>query len=171
MLGTGIGTAVLIAGRMFEGNSGHGGILGGHLTTTGTATRCNCGNVGCAEATGGGWAVERQLHELMGPQTTDGRLGLKELCSPAMGSDEGDLLLRSAVLDAWCCCALNLVQAYDPQVLLLSGGGSQLPGLERAIRNWLDQHLWGSLPRPEIIVSAHPDMSVLRGLAVWQSSE
>src|ERR1019366_9751574 len=49
-LGTGIGTAAIIEGKLLRGAHGQAGVLGGHSTVCYGGRACSCGNVGCAEA-------------------------------------------------------------------------------------------------------------------------
>src|SRR5207302_4305139 len=49
-LGTGIGTSVVIEGRVLRGTHGQARCFGGHLTVRYGGRSCSCGNVGCAEA-------------------------------------------------------------------------------------------------------------------------
>ena len=51
-LGTGLGTAAIIEGRVLRGRHGQAGVLGGHLTVRYGGRKCSCGNMGCAEAEG-----------------------------------------------------------------------------------------------------------------------
>src|SRR6185312_3937258 len=49
-LGTGLGTAAVMEGKLVTGAHGQAGVLGGHFSTNRNGARCTCGNVGCAEA-------------------------------------------------------------------------------------------------------------------------
>lgn len=170
VLGTGIGTAALLDGAPVRGPHGSAGILGGHVTIDRDGPACNCGNVGCAEVFGATWALPARVahHRAAGVSgdvdASDGFAGI------VAGARRGDALATS-VLDeavrAWAICALNLCHDFDPEVVIVAGGVARSADLiAPAIRAHLDAHLWGSLPRPRVLVSAEPDLSVLRGLAV-----
>jgi glucokinase len=56
-LGTGIGTGVILDGRLLRGVHAHAGCFGGHLTARFDGRLCHCGNIGCAEAEASGWSM------------------------------------------------------------------------------------------------------------------
>ena len=150
--GTGIGTAAVIDGQLVRGRSGHAGILGGHLTIDRGGEPCNCGNVGCAEVFGGSWSLPAGVT-------------MAEVFS-APPDPDGQHRLAERVLQSWAITALNLCHAYDPSVVILSGGAIDLAGARiQQIERYLHQHLWSSVPRPTVVVADDPTRSVVRGLA------
>jgi glucokinase len=54
-LGTGIGGAAMMLGKLVRGAHAQAGCLGGHLPVNYRGHKCACGNVGCAEAEASGW--------------------------------------------------------------------------------------------------------------------
>jgi glucokinase len=176
LLGTGIGTAALVGGRLFRGAHDHGGILGGHVTVQLDGPACNCGNVGCAEAVASTWAIERALREqprLSGSpwweeRLARGRVEIKDLLESqqeAVSRDVLDLFLR-----AWGAAIVTLCHAYDPNVVVVSGGVMRsaekiLPRLTE----YVGEHLWSSSHRPQLLTPAAPEHSVLLGLSVLAS--
>ena len=56
-LGTGIGSATILHGRLLRGAHARAGCLGGHLTVKFDGRECHCGNLGCAEAEASGWSM------------------------------------------------------------------------------------------------------------------
>ena len=149
--GTGIGTAAVIDGQLIRGRSGHAGILGGHLTIDRGGEPCNCGNLGCAEVYGGSWSLPTGIT-------------MAEVFSAP--PDPGGHRLADRVIQSWAITAVNLCHAYDPSVVILSGGAVELAGTRvEQIEHYLHQHLWSSVPRPTVVVADDPARSVLRGLA------
>ena len=47
----------MIGGHLLRGKHYQAGCLGGHLPVAYDGRRCNCGNLGCAEAQASGWAL------------------------------------------------------------------------------------------------------------------
>ena len=151
--GTGIGTAAVMDGQLIRGRSGHAGILGGHLTIDRGGEPCNCGNLGCAEVYGGSWSLPAGVT-------------MAEVFSAPPGRD-GQHRLADRVLQSWAITAVNLCHAYDPSVVILSGGAVELAGARvDQIERYLHRHLWSSVPRPRVVVADDPARSVVRGLAV-----
>lgn len=56
-IGTGFGSGIMIGGKLIRGATGVAGDIGHMPSTTPSAAICRCGRIGCAEATGGGWAM------------------------------------------------------------------------------------------------------------------
>jgi len=173
ILGTGIGTAALVEGRLFRGAHDHGGILGGHITVQLDGPGCNCGNVGCAEAVASTWALERTLREhpqLAGSswwsdRLARGRVEIKDLLESQDETVSRDVLDR--YLRAWGAAIVGLCHAYDPNLVIVSGGVMRsaetiLPRLT----TYANEHLWSSSYRPRFTTPASPEHSVLLGLSV-----
>lgn len=63
-IATGIGAGIVTGGTLYRGEDGAAGDIG-HIQINppgaGAPPRCRCGNLGCAEAYAGGWALVRDL--------------------------------------------------------------------------------------------------------------
>lgn len=166
-LGTGIGTAAVMDGVLLRGAHDHAGILGGHLTVDLDAGLCNCGNVGCAESIAGAWALRRDL-AARGDAVTD----VKELFAAAESGDAAATTLRDRAIRAWGACAVSLCHAYDPEVVILSGGIMRAgTAVAEPIEAYVRKHLWTSSHRPSFVIPDQPDLSVLRGLSVLAAAD
>ncbi|MEU6249566.1 ROK family protein [Glycomyces sp. NPDC047010] len=161
-LGTGIGTAAIMDGVLLRGAHDHAGILGGHLTVDLDAGLCNCGNVGCAESVAGAWAIRRDL-AARGDAVTD----VREMFAAAASGDTAAAAVRDRAIRAWGATAVSLCHAYDPDVVILSGGVMRAGDAVAApVASYVREHLWTSSHRPRFTVPDRPDLSVLRGLSV-----
>lgn len=170
-LGTGIGTAAMIDGRLLHGVHDHAGILGGHFTVDLDGPVCSCGNVGCAEALASTWALPRAIraHPLFAhsdvwrERLDSSAIGIKELVENASDPLARDVLAR--LLRVWGAATVSLCHAYDPSVVVLTGGALRAGELVLGpISEYVNSHLWSSFPRPRILCSHHPEQSVLLGL-------
>src|SRR5260370_3698634 len=56
-LGTGIGGAAMIEGKLLRGKHAQAGCLGGHLPARVGGRPCTCGAIGCLEAEASGWSL------------------------------------------------------------------------------------------------------------------
>jgi glucokinase len=158
-LGTGIGTAAMIDGVALRGRSGHAGILGGHVTVDLDGPACPCGNRGCGEALASSWALR---HDATSSSDTAPRPDLRDV----FARDE-HRAIRDRFLQVWGTVATSLVHAYDPSVVVLSGGVLRAGAAVHApIEAFVRDHLWSSVTMPRFIVPELPELSVARGLAV-----
>lgn len=80
----------------------------------------------------------------------------------------GDRLAREIFdecCDYWSNCLTTLLYAYDPEVVVLSGGvlhwGEELTG--RLFRN-VSEHAWTPWGKPDFRLAKNPEHSVLLGL-------
>ena len=125
-LGTGVGTGVIVEGRPLRGGHGLAGNAGGHLTINWDGVECLCGNIGCVESEGSSWAVKRQARE--NPLFSSDRISKEPLIDYEAIfrlAREGDALAKDLLersLRAWAIGAVNMVNCYDPEVLILGGG-------------------------------------------------
>lgn len=176
ILGTGIGTAALINGELFRGAHDHGGILGGHITVDLDGPMCNCGNVGCAEAIASAWALERILRQH--PQLAEsswpprllggGSAELKDLVASRDDPVSHEILSR--FIRAWGAAAIGLCHAYDPDVVIVSGGVMRSASvILPPLTTYIHDHLWSSSYRPRVITPNAPEHSVLLGLSAMCS--
>jgi glucokinase len=159
IFGTGIGTAALVDGSLVRGHTGHGGILGGHLTVDIDAERCPCGNQGCAESLASTWAFT-QSH----PSSESG--GLRALTDAARRGDPEKIALLRRYVRVWGATIVSLCHLFDPEAVVLTGGPMRSADLLLPqLIEYVDGHLWSSLTTPAIVVPSDPDNSVFRGLA------
>jgi glucokinase len=125
-LGTGLGTAALIEGRLLRGVHGQAGILGGHLTVRFGGRLCSCGNRGCAEAEASTSVLEAVVRE----QPEYARSRLRELAPVdfaglfrlAREHDDCAVKVRARTIEVWAAMIVNLIHAYDPERIVIGGG-------------------------------------------------
>jgi glucokinase len=124
-LGTGIGGAAMIGGRLLASRHRQAGAIGGHLPVTLNGRRCLCGGQGCAEAEASTWALPEICAEQPGFPTSS-LAAEQEIDFLALFEhyDAGDGV-AAAVLDhccrVWGTLAVTLVHAYDPELLVFGG--------------------------------------------------
>jgi glucokinase len=77
-IGTGIGGALILDGRIWRGDSGFAGEFG-HITIDRDGVQCVCGNTGCLETVASGPNIVRRTRERLMRDSTSSlsRLGLK----------------------------------------------------------------------------------------------
>jgi glucokinase len=125
-LGTGVGGATLIEGKLLRGKHMQAGCLGGHIPVLFSGRKCTCGNIGCAEAEASGWALPLVVKEWPGiaksSLASHAEIGFKELFADARGGDAVAIAIRDRCLNVWAADAVGLVHMYDPEVIVIGGG-------------------------------------------------
>lgn len=164
-LGTGLGVCAIIEGRVLRGKHGQAGVLGGHLTVRYGGRLCTCGNLGCAEAEAS-TAFLRKLAE-SSPNWEQSSLrslplDYANVFAQATAGDACAVALRDHSLLVWSSLAVNLIHAYDPEMLILGGGimssGDQiLP----AITEYVNRHAHTPWGKVRIVPSALGDDAAL----------
>ena len=131
-LGTGIGGAVVVAGRVHRGHNGMAGEFG-HMQVVPDGLPCECGRRGCWEQYCSGNALVRLARSAVGHQPTllDELSGgdPDALTGPmvARAAEDGDLVARDALVAIadWLGVGVaNLAAAFDPEVVVIAGGVS-----------------------------------------------
>ena len=131
-LGTGIGGAILLGGRLHRGRNGMAGEFG-HMQVVPDGQPCECGGRGCWEQYSSGNALARYARELIGIEPTmleDACGGNPEQLTGAMvteAAEAGDIAARHAFSQVgdWLGVGVaNLVAAFDPDCVVVGGGVS-----------------------------------------------
>lgn len=130
-LGTGIGGAVVIDGRVHRGANGMAGEFG-HMQVVPDGLPCECGGRGCWEQYSSGNALARSARARL-----DASAPLRRLCQGdpdqltgqmvTTAAEAGDpvALQAFASVGRWLGVGLaNLVAAFDPEVVVVGGGVS-----------------------------------------------
>lgn len=126
-VGTGIGGAIIIDGRLYRGATGTSAEFG-NTTIQWQGMRCWCGNQGCLNTLASGSAISRRAEELA---AAAGQSTLKGLSSPidvkniAEAARGGDMAAARAIEE--CAQALgagvaNIINIFNPDLVVLTGG-------------------------------------------------
>ena len=137
-VGTGIGGGIVTNGEIYRGISGSAGEIG-HMTIDINGPRCGCGNNGCWEALASGTALEREATAKLraGTKTTIPRFakegGTKiNAKSVYLAAKEGDPLANELITQLGFYLGVglaNLVNIFNPQLIVISGGVSRMGDL------------------------------------------
>lgn len=158
-LGTGIGGAALMHGKLVRGKHAQAGCLGGHLPVDFNGRLCACGNIGCAEAEAGGWAIPAIAHEwpafeqsaLAGLAT----LGFREIFVAAENGDAVALALRDRCITVWSSNAVANIHAYDPDIVVVGGGVIKSASvIIPRMQEYVNRHAWSGWGKPEVRAAA-----------------
>lgn len=168
-LGTGVGSAVLINGKLLSGRNFIAGNLGGHMTINLHGDACNCGNIGCLETEGSTWALADEVKNhprfLQSSLSKVEQVDFKQLFNHAGEGDAMAKQVRDKCLQAWSLGIINLIHAFDPEKIVMGGGIMEsqdiiLPHIHRMIVS----HSWVKNNPPELVAAAHPQSAGLLGM-------
>ncbi|MGZ4787947.1 MAG: ROK family protein [Terriglobales bacterium] len=131
-IGTGIGSGIVLDGRIYHGHSGAAG-EGGHVSINYRGPRCGCGKLGCIEALAAGPAIAGRARAKLkaGPSGSaileiakgDVASVTSEMVGQAYAA--GDALAREIlqetveILTPWIG---NIIDLLDPDVVVMGGG-------------------------------------------------
>ncbi len=168
-LGTGIGGAVMIGGKLLRSSGHRAGSLAGHLGVAWNGRLCSCGNRGCAEAEASTAALDaicREQDEFTGSALANAdRLVDFRLLFEAI--DAGDSLacrVLDRCIQVWSALTVSLIHAYDPKVIVFGGGVMRRQeAILPAIRRHVDRHAWAEPGSISIVTSALGSSATLLG--------
>jgi glucokinase len=175
-LGTGIGGAAMIQGKLLRGAHAQAACLGGHLPVDFRGHVCSCGNIGCAEAEAAGWSLPGILRETPGFAVSvlaaAPKLDFRALFTAA---DEGDpvaLEVRQRCMAVWAANAVALIHAYDPEVVIMGGGVMRRAELiVPFVQDHVTKHAWTAWGKPEVRAAGLGENAALLGAVPLLSEE
>ncbi|WP_255359412.1 ROK family protein [Frondihabitans sp. PAMC 28766] len=122
-LGTGVGGALWIDGRLWDGPRGAAGEIG-HIPGFGDAL-CTCGGRGHLETLASGRSIARRYSE----QTGSGPVTAREVATSALGGDPDALAVMTDAGDAVARGVLITAGLLDVTTVVVGGGVSRSWGL------------------------------------------
>lgn len=154
-LGTGVGSAVISEGKLFRGSHFIGGSLAGHICINLHGTDCNCGYFGCVETEASTWVLPAKAFAHKGFSKSAlskiSPLQFKDIFEEAGKGDALSKKMLNECLNAWGVCAVNMVHAHDPEIIIIGGGIMQQAAIIIPfIQNMIDKNAW--LPAGTIMV-------------------
>lgn len=146
-LGTGIGGAAMIQGRLLRGKHAQAGCLGGHLPVLFNGRPCTCGAIGCAEAEASGWALAEVCRAASGfsssPLSQEDPITFERLFHCASAGDPVAIAVRDRCLTVWSAATVGLIHAYDPEVVVLGGGVMKSASvIIPFLQDYANRHAW-----------------------------
>ncbi len=170
ILGTGVGGGWVISGRLLQGPNGLSGEWGHNPLPVSSADElagpaCYCGKHGCIEAWLSGPALiadyQRHTHDL----------SINDVPELINATAQGNASAQQALdrhTQRLACALATLINAVDPEAIVLGGGVSQRPGLIQDLYTALPAHLFlpiGTPVQTRILLPAFGDSSGVRGAA------
>lgn len=174
ILGTGVGGGIVIEKQLRQGSHAVGGEIGHSAAPANIVSafglpmvQCRCGRLGCIETLASGPGLERLCHAMTG------RL-LKPAGIAERRYTEDDV---AGVWRVWCALVsellLSISLCIEPDVFVLGGGLSQIPGISDDLSNALTAAHFASGAGAKIRLAEGGDASGARGAAyaAWRGNE
>ena len=166
VIGTGLAGGFVSHGTVLEGPNGQAGEYGHTPMPHGVVARhdlpwlaCGCGRVGCYETVCSGKGIER-----LAERRTGRAIRAADLIDEVPDRAE-------EILSAWAAVMANLlaslVLTLDPEVIVLGGGVSRLPGVTVRLSSALAPELLAGTRAPNIVLAEGGDRSGVRGAALF----
>jgi fructokinase len=172
ILGTGCGGGLVFQGRLIDGPLGIGGEWGHNPLPWAAADetpgpKCWCGRNGCLETWVSGPGMEadhaRATGESLAGAAIAARAGRGDAAARATLERHASRLARGLA---------HVINIFDPHVVVLGGGLSNLAHLYAELPDRVALHLFAAHPRVTIEPPRWGDASGVRGAAwLWQDSE
>jgi glucokinase len=128
-IGTGIGGALILDGRLWRGASGFAGEFG-HITIDPEGVDCACGNIGCLETVASAPNIVRRTHERLMRDSTSSlsRLGLNknftaaDIAHEARGGDDFAALMMARTGRYIGTAIAAVINLLNTERVVLGGG-------------------------------------------------
>lgn len=132
---TGIGSGLILDGRLYSGTTGAAGELG-HVTVVPDGPMCGCGNRGCLESLASGTAIARRAKEVASRAAGAGILAAAEgkiekidavlvSCCAEAGDPMAIAILRNA-FEYLGIAVANIVNLLNVEMVVIGGGVSNI---------------------------------------------
>ena len=126
---TGVGGGAVLNGKIYRGHTSNALEIG-HMTVAPDGPRCNCGNIGCVEATSSGTAIAKRGQEAL---TSKVETSLRkyetitsyEVFTEAAAGDPVCVDIINNALNYLGIAVANAVSIFDPEVIIIGGGVSK----------------------------------------------
>jgi glucokinase len=147
-LGTGIGGAALLDGRLLQSQHGLAGTIGGHMPVVLNGRLCSCGNRGCGDAEASTASLPGIYSELAG--NAGGSLaaktfGFAELFDAIEAGDKPARATLEHCLQVWSALTVAMIHAYDPEVVVYGGSVvKRADAILPRLQEYVDAHAWTS---------------------------
>jgi len=132
--GTGIGAGIIINREIYKGFYGSAGEFG-HTIIKPNGRKCNCGKHGCLEAYAGGGAIVKRFHSLGGSKKVSSVEALVKTNSKIARRVLNEAINYMAIGIA------NLVNIISPEIVVLGGGLSNIPNIDKKLLEKASKHL------------------------------
>lgn len=158
-LGTGVGFAAIIGGKLLLGN-GSAGTEGGHIKIKERGKKCACGRYDCWELYASTTSLLERAKDIADNNsdsiisTLISEKGLSGF-TVFEADSKGDKLVSKAIdeyIDDICVGLINYVNIFRPEIIILGGGISAQPRITDPIEKKVNAEAYGGVNNPYVKV-------------------
>lgn len=166
ILGTGVGGGIVLDKKVFHGQQKIAGEWGHNPLPKQTdserpGARCYCGRLGCIETYLSGPGLQRDFES-----TTGELISPREIVSRAGTGSDAALAALERYVERLGRALASVINVVDPEVVVLGGGMSNLPGLAEKAQKAIQPHVFTDEVTTRVVKNVHGDSSGVRG-AAW----
>ena len=121
IMGTGMGGGLILSGKLWGGRQGIAGEFG-HSSINFNGLKCWCGQKGCLEMYLSGPAIEENYKNISGQ-----KLSVEEIYGRYTSQESAAETAMNDLLDHFSRGMANLIACFDPDIIVIGGGVSNLP--------------------------------------------
>ena len=166
ILGTGVGGAIVIDGKLVTGCNAIAGEWGHNPlpwpdAQERRAPACYCGQHGCIETFLSGAGLERDYAAMNGDKRS-----ASEIAQQAQEGDKPAATILSRYEDRLARSLASIINVLDPEVIVLGGGVSKIDRLYTNVPQIWTPYIFSDVVATRLIKAEHGDSSGVRG-AAW----
>ena len=156
---TGVGGGAVLNGNIYRGNTSNAMEIG-HMTVAPGGPRCNCGNIGCVEATSSGTAIAKRGQEALSSKVETSLRKYDTITSYEVFTEAaaGEAVCKEMIdnaLNYLGIAVANAVSIFDPAVVIIGGGVSKAGDIVfDTVRKVVDKRCFKSMAESVKIVPA-----------------
>jgi glucokinase len=128
-LGTGLGSGIVVGGKLLYGHDGYAGELG-HTISTPDGRECGCGRRGCLETYASATGIKRTVYKLLADHVADSslknisfsELSAEMICTAAINGDPIAIEAFAHTGEHLGRALADLVAITSPEAIFLFGG-------------------------------------------------
>lgn len=161
-LGTGVGTGIVVDGRLLTGNKSAGS-EGGHIIIRMNGEKCGCGKKGCYEAYASATALMRQIKaacaknpdSMLAREVQRQGVDGKVVFDCAEAGDKTAISVVKKYIQYVGIGLVNYANIFAPEVIIVGGGVSnQGDNIIKPLQRYVSRNIYGSAYNPRIKVVA-----------------
>lgn len=166
ILGTGVGGAIVIDGKLVTGCNAIAGEWGHNPlpwpdAQERRAPACYCGQHGCIETFLSGAGLERDYAAMNGDKRS-----ASEIAQQAQEGDKPAATILSRYEDRLARSLASIINVLDPEVIVLGGGVSKMNRLYTNVPQIWTPYIFSDVVATRLVKAEHGDSSGVRG-AAW----